>query len=76
MKRYADHREVGYDDIRALLGVMGSEPETSKGMVLTTSKFPAGLRRQKRIMQYVPTRLELLDGKAVLEWLTKLRETD
>lgn len=73
VKRYAEHRPVNYDDIRALLGVMGSEPETSKGMVVTTSKFPPELRNERAIQQYVPTRLELLDGKALLRWLTHLR---
>lgn len=72
VKRYAAHHEVRYDDVRALLGVMMGEPDASKGMIITTSRFPTDLPEKEQFKPFIPTRLELMDGKGTLDWLSRL----
>ncbi|WP_067732920.1 restriction endonuclease [Novosphingobium naphthalenivorans] len=72
IKRYAAHHEVRYDDVRALLGVMLGEPDASKGMIITTSHFPKDLPEKEQFKPFIPTRLELMDGKGTLDWLSRL----
>lgn len=72
VKRYAAHNEVRYDDVRALLGVMLGEPDVSKGMIITTSRFPTDLPEKEQFKPFIPTRLELMDGKGTLDWLSRL----
>jgi len=73
VKRYAAHRPVRYDDVRALMGVLSSESDSSKGMVITTSSFPDDLPVKDEFSRFIPTRLELMDGKRTLDWLSRLR---
>jgi restriction endonuclease Mrr len=47
VKRYAPGNLVGYDDIRALLGVLSGERDASKGIITTTSDFPPRVLRRK-----------------------------
>jgi restriction system protein len=63
---------VRYDDVRALLGVLSGERDASKGMVITTSDFPARIGEDLFIAPFLPTRLELMNGQALREWLIKL----
>ena len=72
VKRYAEDRRVKYDDVRALLGTMAGELDTSKGLIATTSDFPRRLHKARFIQPFFPTRLGLLNGKQLLDWLTKL----
>ncbi|WP_054132011.1 restriction endonuclease [Novosphingobium sp. AAP1] len=72
VKRYAAHHDVRYDDVRALLGVMMGEPDASKGMIITTSRFPKDLPEKEQFKPFIPTRLELMDGKGTLDWLSRL----
>jgi restriction system protein len=72
VKRYAAGRLVRYDDVRALLGVMSGELDTSKGVIATTSDFPKGLPDAPFIKPFLPTRLELINGAQLREWLTRL----
>jgi restriction system protein len=74
MKAYAAHRKVGYDDIRALLGVMSGEPDISKGMLSTTASFPKNVELQPEIKRFMPTCLELMDGPRLQAWLKELAE--
>jgi restriction system protein len=72
VKAYCAGHVVGYDDVRALLGVMTGERDTSKGIVLTTSDFPANIHRDPFIAPFLPTRLELINGPALQKWLADL----
>jgi restriction system protein len=52
--------------VQALLGVLLSDPQASKGIVSTTWEFAPLIWQNPHIMQYVPHRLELVDGKALV----------
>lgn len=72
VKRYAAHRNVTYDDVRALAGVLSAESDASKGIITTTSDFPPNIAKDKFIASMLPTRLELINGQELLAWLKKL----
>jgi restriction system protein len=72
VKRYAPGNLVEYDDIRALLGVLSSERDASKGIITTTSDFPPRVKEDKFIAPFIPTRLELMNGEALQRWLQEL----
>lgn len=72
MKAYGPNHVVGYDDIRALMGVMSSERDVSKGMLTTTSRFPPNVWKDRFIAPLIPTRLELVDGEGLQAWLKHL----
>jgi restriction system protein len=70
VKAYAPGRTVTYDDVRALIGVMTGEQDVSKGIVTTTSDFPPKIKDDPFIKPFLPTRLELVNGTALQQWLT------
>jgi restriction system protein len=70
VKAYAPGNTVSYDDVRALLGVMSGEQDVSKGIVTTTSDFPPKIKDDPFIKPFLPTRLELVNGTALQQWLT------
>jgi len=72
VKAYKPGLLVGYDDVRALIGVMTGEADTSKGIIATTSDFPPNLEKDPFIRPFLPTRLELLNGKGLNDWLSSL----
>jgi restriction system protein len=72
VKRYAPGHLVGYDDIRALLGVLSGERDTSKGIITTTSDFPTRVNEDPFIAPFLPTRLELINGEVLQKWLRDL----
>lgn len=72
VKAYKPGHLVGYDDVRALLGVMSSELDVSKGIVATTSDFPLLIEKDRFIAPFLPTRLELLNGERLQGWLAQL----
>jgi restriction system protein len=72
VKAYKPGKLVRYDDVRALLGVMSGEPDTSKGIITTTSDFPPNIRSDPYIAPFLPTRLELMNGEQLRTWLTDL----
>jgi len=74
VKAYNPRLLVGYDDIRALLGVMTGERDTSKGIIVTTSDFPPNVMKDPNIAPFIPTRLELLNGTKLRDWLRQLSE--
>ena len=45
-----------------------------KGIITTTSDFPPNIMKDPFIAPFVPYRLELMNGKALQEWLKKLAE--
>lgn len=74
VKAYKAGNQVGYDDIRALLGVMSGERDTSKGIITTTSDFPPKIAEDPFIAPFVPYRLELINGAALQKWLAELAQ--
>ena len=70
VKAYGPRRRVRYDDVRALLGVLSGERDASKG--ITTSDFPPKIGEDPNIAPFLPTRLELMNGHALREWLIAL----
>ncbi len=63
---------VSYDDIRALQGVVSLDTAASKGLLATTSDFPPRLSNDPFLASAIPTRLELMNGKALQAWLAEL----
>lgn len=74
VKAYAPGNIVGYDDVRALLGVMSGERDVSKGIIATTSDFPPLIQSDPFIAPFMPTRLELMNGTQLQEWLRELSQ--
>jgi restriction system protein len=74
VKAYGPGKLVRYDDVRALLGVLSGEQNASKGLVATTSGFPPRISEDPFIAPFLPTRLELMDGEALRQWLKDLIE--
>ena len=72
VKAYKPGNLVPYDDIRALLGVMSGERDVSKGIISTTSGFPPLVEKDPFIAPFMPTRLELMDGEKLQQWLKDL----
>lgn len=69
VKAYAPDRYVCANDVRALLGVLSSDLNVSKGFVTTTAKFAPGILEDTSIKPFIPYRLELKDGEALRRWL-------
>ena len=72
VKAYQRGRNVRYDDVRSLIGVMAAERDTSKGIITTTSDFPPRILRDPNIAPFVPYRLELMNGARLQRWLRNL----
>jgi restriction system protein len=71
VKAYKPGHLVKHDDVRALAGVLLGE-HNSKGIITTTSDFAPGIVKDKILAPLMPFRLELMNGTALREWLTKL----
>ena len=69
VKRHTPGTKTTAEEVRALLGVLLSDPGASKGIVSTTWEFAPMIWEDPQITQYIPHRLELLEGKALLERL-------
>lgn len=72
VKAYAPDRYVTADDVRALLGVLSSDPNVSKGFVTTTAKFAPRIFEDPTIKPFMPFRLELKDGDTLRNWLIEV----
>ena len=69
VKAYAPGHRVSADDVRAMIGVLASDPNISKGFVTTTAQFAPGVFTDSDITQFVPYRLDLRDGPKLRHWL-------
>jgi restriction system protein len=63
VKRYGPDHPVPADDVRALLGVLLSDHNATKGIVTTTSTFAPMIPCDPFITSHIPFRLELVDGQ-------------
>jgi restriction system protein len=75
VKAYKPSLLVPHDDVRALLGVLTGEQNASKGIITTTSDFAPRISSDPFIKPFLPTRLELINGKELREWLLRLART-
>lgn len=74
VKAYKANHLVKHDDVRALAGVLLGDHQASKGIVTTTSDFAPGIARDPFLAPLMPYRLELMNGKALRDWLQRLAE--
>ena len=74
VKAYKPGHLVTAEEVRALLGVLSSDQSASKGIVSTTSDFAPKISSDPTITPFLPTRLELLNGKSLLERLKELAD--
>ena len=72
VKAYAPGNLVPYDAVRALVGVLAGERDASKGIITTTSDFPPRISHDPNIAPFIPTRLELVNGTDLQQWLIDL----
>ena len=71
--RHRGHPPVlSYDAVRALVGVVTADQKASKGIITTTSDFPPLMENDPGIAPFLPTRLELVNGKRLQQWLNEL----
>jgi restriction system protein len=75
VKAYAPGHNVDYDDVRALMGVLSAERDASKGVITTTSDFPPLIASDPLIAPFLPTRIELINGAKLQQWLTDLSKS-
>lgn len=69
IKAYAPDRFVTANDVRALLGVLSSDQNVSKGFVTTTARFAPKINEDLSIKPFIPYRLELKNGTRLRRWL-------
>jgi restriction system protein len=74
VKAYKPGHLVTADDVRALYGVLMADG-ASKGFLTTTSDFAPRLRDDLLLKPLFPSRLELINGQALLKNLDQLART-
>ena len=72
VKAYAPGHVVTREEVHAMLGVLASQLNVSKGVITTTSTFAPGVLSDPGITQFIPYRLELKDRNALLPWLSSI----
>jgi len=73
VKAYSLGHLVTAEEVRALMGVLQGDG-ASKGFLTTTSDFAPRLKDDPLISQFIPARLALINGKALLKRLEELNE--
>jgi restriction system protein len=72
VKRDTPPNLVEYDEILSLIGVLNSgELNASKGLITTTSDFPPRVKEHPSIKPLLPTRLQLMNGEELQQWLAE-----
>lgn len=67
VKRYTPGHVVTADDVRSLLAVLLSDQQATKGIVSTTWQFAPKIKDDPYIKPHIHYRLELVDGKGLIE---------
>lgn len=73
VKAYKPGHLVTAEEVRALMGVLQGDG-ASKGFLTTTSDFAPRLKDDPLISPFIPSRLELTNGEALLKRLKNLNE--
>ena len=76
IKAYSPGRRVTADEVRALLGVLSADQNASKGLVTTTAEFAPRIDEDRLLKQFMPYRLELKNGKQLLQWLRRVSSSN
>lgn len=63
---------VTHNDVRAMIGALTTNPNSSKGVITTTSSFQPRIAESPEFKPLMPYRLELVDGVALREWVASL----
>ena len=72
-KAYSPGKSVTQDDVRAMLGVLATDSNASKGVITTTSDFQPGILSGDDFKRFMPYRLELKNGQQLRDWLKQLK---
>lgn len=72
VKAYKPGHLVTADDVRALAHVVAADQSTSRGIITTTSDFAPRIKNDPLIKPFIPTRIELVNGKTLLDRLVRL----
>ena len=72
-KAYSKGNLVTHTQVRAMLGVLSSEHDASKGVITTTSDFQPRIHLDESFESFIPSRLQLRNGTDLLKWLKTLR---
>jgi len=73
VKALSPDRHVTANDVRALIGVMASDPQATKGSVTTTASFAPRIEQGPFIAPHLPYRLELVNGATLFDRLKSLK---
>ena len=73
-KAYHPGHLVTHDDVRAMIGVLSTDPNSSKGLITTTSDFQPTIRSSPEFQRFLPHRLELKNGTELMEWLKTIQK--
>lgn len=72
VKAFTPGRLVKADDVRALIGVLMTDRNATKGVVTTTSSFAPRIADDPSIAPHMPYRLELVNGEELFGRLKSL----
>jgi restriction system protein len=72
VKAYKPGHLVKADDVRALMGVLHGDSASSKAFLTTTSEFAPEIHIDPFISCFIPGKLELINGKKLLQRLIEL----
>jgi restriction system protein len=75
VKRKTPGHVVTAEEVDALIGGLSKDQKASKGIVSTTWKFAPKIFEDPGIVQLIPTRLELVDGAALVDRLREYTNT-
>jgi len=74
-KAYKSGHRVTHHDVRAMLGVLTTDRNASKGVITTTSTFQTRIAESPEFKPFMPFRLQLVDGSALRDWIRDLSRT-
>lgn len=74
-KKYHSTNLVRASDVRSLLGTLVTEPTTTRAILVTTSDFAPEIRNAPNIAPLLGDRLELLNGKQLIEKLVQIEHS-
>ena len=72
VKAYGPGNLVTLEEVSAMLGVLSTRPNVSKGLITTTSSFAPGVLTDPELARFIPHRLELKGREVLLPWLHAL----
>jgi restriction system protein len=75
VKRYRPKHKVTAKDVREIVGVISSDRQASKGVISTTWQFAPRIKNDPLIKPLLPTRLELVNGEALIERIKQYTRT-